>query len=113
MNTAELPKLRTQPTDEGLPSKERSFAAEPRWRALEAAGAWGHIYTFLAYDVVIGARMAWIAQDDWLPEPGDYDFVADEWPKVVSLISQYVPDDLGEPWYDRVNGVWVWSIQRP
>lgn len=104
MNTAELPKLRELPKVKILP-------AEKRWRALDATGANGSWHSFTHYDVVIGPTgRVWIAQDDWLPEPGGYDPVAEEWHYVAALISRFAPDDIGEPWYDRAAGVWIWVI---
>lgn len=105
MNTAELPKLRA--------SAPRVREARQRWQALEAAEAKGDWFGFSHYDVMVGPEWAWIAQDDWLPEPGGYDPVADEWREVLSLTSRYGLDDLGEPFYDSVTGVWVWVVFRP
>lgn len=110
MNTAELPVLR-ETTGYAAPPAPSFTATRKRGHALANMGAAGWRYTFLCYDVVVSRGAIWIAQTDWLPEnPGDYDYVAAEWPRVIDLARQWGYHDLGEPLYDTVEGVWVWAV---
>ncbi len=78
--------------------------------APEGAGTtWFH---FRCYDAVhdIVNRVVYIAQDDWLPEPGEPDPIQDEWPKVVSLVESLGYRIGHEPYHDEVEDIWLWVI---
>lgn len=108
MNTAELPKLKETPSPQA-----DSEARRQRHQALTSAAALGQWHHYQHYDMVTGTAWAWIAQDDWLPRPGEFDSLAAEWPQVVAKARQHGFVNFNkQPTYDPVTGTWMWTIPR-
>lgn len=78
--------------------------------ALDGVGAVGELHTLNCYDVAVGADRVFIAQDDWLPEPGACDPVAAEWSQVLDLIGSFTPEQFPEPSFDHVTNTFLWTI---
>jgi hypothetical protein len=74
--------------------------------------AWLH---FDYFDIVLDTanRVVYIAQDDWLPTPGEPDPIPGEWREVLATARGLgMPEGchMVEPAYDTVTGVYIWRI---
>jgi hypothetical protein len=104
-----------------LPMQKVTDALLRRRAALEAVHADGYqVSHWRHFDVVLAERRsagdrrrAWVAQDDYFPEPGKVDPIPREWRGVQALLWGFgFLDDPGEPIYDTVTGVWIWILER-
>jgi hypothetical protein len=87
---------------------------DKRAKALDSIGATGERREFRTATLAAGNGVAYVAVDDWLPDPdaSEDDPIQAEWPKVLEAASKYgkLPRSLPEPSYDNDNCVWVWNI---
>lgn len=84
-------------------------------QAIAPDGAGTTWFHFRCYDAVHDSvnRVLYIAQDDWLPQPGETDPIQDEWQEVLAVAGRLgLPDSavIDEPLFDRVTGIWVWVV---